>query len=498
MLRAALALLVGMVLGHALPAALPWLVAALVLAVVAIALWRFMVWQSVAVTLLWLVLGGYQMARSVSQPQPALPTGDVAYEAVLTSEPVWQGKVLRADMVILDGATTIKTKASFFCDSVDTRWKALRVGMGIRARSLLTAPANYRDGTFDYAAYLRQHGYRACTFIYIRNWVEAEVSLTSLSALDRTVLLAKMWRHRLVERLSALGMEGQDYAVIAALTLGEKSFLSKELKDDYSVSGASHVLALSGLHLGIIYGLLTFLFFGWKKQWAAQLFVMTLIWAYVVLVGFSPSVVRSATMLTVYAVVSLLQRDRFSLNTIGLVAVVMLCINPQNLYDLGFQMSFLAVLGILLFFPLFDRMVSRPYLQRHRVLSWLWGMVAVSLSAQLLIFPLVAYHFGRFSCYFLLSNFIAIPCATVLLYGIVLLVPVSFLPLLGGWLATALAFVARMMNAGLQWVASLPGASIEGIAWSAAQTWAVYVLLACFYYVWWFLLRHHILGEKWF
>lgn len=496
MLRAVIPLIAGMLACQALPTMRWWLVLAALLLALSLLLHRRPVGQSVAVMLLWMALGGCLMARSVADMAVTLPTDEVEYEAVLTSEPTRHGKVLQTDMLILGDGAPLKVKASILKDSVEGRWRGLAVGRGIRARSLLVAPSNYRGGTFDYASYLRRHGYRARTFIYKGNWTEAVVDLSRLSVLERTVIVARELRHRLLDRLDHLGMAGQDYAVIAALTLGEKSYLSKETKDDYSVSGASHVLALSGLHLGIIYSLLSFLFGTWRRQWLAQLAIMTLVWAYVLLVGLAPSVVRSASMLTIYSLVSLLERDRFSLNTISLAAVIMLCIEPQNLYDIGFQMSFLAVLGIVLFCPLLGQTVSQPFLQRHRALSWVWNMVAVSLSAQLLIFPLVAFHFGRLSTYFLLANFIAIPCAMALLYGIVALAAFGVLPFVADVLARGLVLVAKGMNGGLQWIAGLPGASVEGLEWTMPQVICIYVLIGCFYYLWWFALRHEIIGRR--
>lgn len=496
LLRVAVLLIAGMLVGYYLiTISQAWLWATTVCVVVALCVGRWKMVQSVAVSAAWLCLGGWLMAWSVEQTHVRLPQGYVSYEAVLTSEPVVRGKVVMVDMMVLDDTRPMKVKATLLRDTVGyQRWRNLQVGSGICACSRLVEPVNRPGATFDYAAYLREHDYCATTFIYKDDWVEAVVPLTSLSRLERTVLRAKRWRHQLLDHIGALGMEGQEYAVIAALTLGEKAFLSKQTRDDYSISGASHVLALSGLHLGIIFTLLTFLFARWQRRWLAQLLIMVLIWSYVVLVGFSPSVVRSASMLTVCALVALLERDSFSLNTLSLAAIVLLCIHPLTLFDIGFQMSFLAVLGILLFVPLISPMVPRPWLSQYRIVRWVWDMVAVSLAAQVLIFPLVAYHFGRFSCYFVLSNFVAIPCAMALLWGTVLLVPLSFVPMVGKLWAEVLIMIVKGMNGGLQWIASLPGASIEQIAWTKWQVLGIYLLIACLYWLVRFMLRHQMLS----
>ena len=126
-------------------------------------------------------------------------------------------------------------------------------------------------------------------------------------------------------------------------------------------------------------------------------------------------------MITVYSVVRLLNRDRSSLNTLALTAIILLVLHPQNLWDVGFQLSFMAVLSIILFAPTLYGLFSYEQLQHHWLLRWAWTLITVSVAAQLGTAPLVAYYFGRFSCYFLLSNFIVIPCATIILYTAVLL-----------------------------------------------------------------------------
>lgn len=490
LLPVAALLIAGMAAGYVWTDSTPWLAGAGIALAATLAVCRWRMAAGVGGLLLSAAVGGWLMARAVEQTRVKLPAGDVEYAAVLLSAPVVRGKVVMADMLIVDSLQTMKVKATLLRDTAEGRWKRLQVGSGLRARSMLASVDSQQKRPFDYGRYLREHGFRARTFIYKDNWREATVSLQALPHTERTMLLARELRHRLLQRIGSLDADGQSYAVLSALVLGEKAFLSRDIKDDYSVSGASHVLALSGLHLGIVYALLSLLMLGWRRQWAAQLLTMTLIWSYVVLVGLSPSVVRSAVMLTVYALVTVMGRSRFSLNTLALTAIIMLAVDPLMLLDTGFQMSFLAVLGILLFFPLIHNLVP-AHRRQSRPLAWVWGMVAVSLSAQMLVFPLVVLYFGRFSCYFLLANFIAIPCATVILYGAVLLVPLSLCPTLAHLLAKGLLLVARVMNLGLQTVAALPGASIEGITWTGPQVVSIYVLIGCIYLLWRFWSSHH-------
>ena len=297
---------------------------------------------------------------------------------------------------------------------------------------------------------------------------------SSVSRLDRSKTYFLAQRAKLLDRLSESGLDGSVYAVVAAMTLGDKSQLTKELRDTYAVSGASHILALSGLHLGIIYTLLSLLLSRRRWQVISQVVIIVCIWLFVFLVGMSASVVRSAVMITVYALLSLGHRDKMSVNTLAFAAIVMLLFNPKSLFDVGFQLSFMAVLAILLFYPLFESVWSQQFLFDHRLFRWLWTMLAVSCSAQIGAAPLIAYYFGRFSCYFLLTNLVVVPAATLILY-------LSLLVLLIPSFAYLLIYMVNALNQLLSWIAIFPGASIEGLHPTRLQVWMTYVIIGAVY-----------------
>jgi competence protein ComEC len=296
----------------------------------------------------------------------------------------------------------------------------------------------------------------------------------SVSRLDRSKTYFLERRAKLLDRLSESGVDGSAYAVVAAMALGDKSQLTRELKDAYAISGASHILALSGLHLGIIYTLLSLLLSRRRWQVTTQVVIIVSIWLFVFLVGLSASVVRSAVMVTVYALLSLGHRDKLSVNTLAFAAIVMLLFNPLSLFDVGFQLSFMAVLAILLFYPLFENLWSQPFLLDHRVFRWLWTMLAVSCAAQIGVAPLIAYYFGRFSCYFLLANLVVVPAAALILY-------LSLSVLLIPSLAYLLIYIVDTLNQLLVSIAALPGASIEGLHPTLLQVSMVYVVIAAVY-----------------
>jgi competence protein ComEC len=213
-----------------------------------------------------------------------------------------------------------------------------------------------------------------------------------------------------------------------------------------------------------------------RRRWPAlsQLVIILSVWAFVFLVGMSVSVVRSAIMLTVYGLLSIGKRDKMSINALAFTAIVMLMWNPAWLFDVGFQMSFMAVVAILLFVPLFEDVFPAEFLMEHRWIKRIWGLVIVSCAAQLGVAPLIAFYFGRFSAYFLLSNMIVIPAAIVILW-------LSIVVLLFPSLAYLLLYIVQWLNRVLLSITDIPGASIDNLHPSVLQVVLIYVLIFCCY-----------------
>ena len=480
MLRVAGFLVAGIVLGTWLRGDVPdgmWYVALLASIAVAFILMGRAVAQTVALFAACVCLGGSLVVHELSSVDVALPRGDTEFRAVVASQPEVAGKVVRCDIIVTDAPQPMKVRAAFYRDA---RAGVLRPGVGIKAKAQLEKPSSYAGSTFDYGRYLLFHGYSATAFMYVDDWQGCRVSLERLSVVERTKIVALRIRERLLDVFRRSGVDGQVYAVLAAMALGERVSMSEDMTDDYSVSGALHVLSLSGLHLGIIYAMLMILFFRRRNSVVVQSAIVLAVWAYVFIAGLPVSAVRSAVMLSVYSFVSLLNRDKISLNVLAVAAFSVLVANPLNFYDVGFQMSFVSVLFIILFYPVFYNMV--PVKARHiPILGYVWQMTAVSLSAQLGVAPLVAFYFGRFSCYFLLANFVVIPVSTIILYGAVLVLLTDCLP----WLQGALCFVVvkaiELMNASVSFVAAIPGASIDGIEMNIVQLLMVYVIVFAVY-----------------
>lgn len=282
-------------------------------------------------------------------------------------------------------------------------------------------------------------------------------------------------RQRLVERLAALDMEGQTMAIVTAMTLGDRTLLQRDTRDLYSRVGASHLLALSGLHLGIIVGL----FLTWMNgrlllsRWRCPVGVLVLlfIWTYTFVAGMPTSLLRAALMTSVFVVASLLQRYGSPLQHLLLTAIVMMLWRPMAVFDVGAQLSFLAVAGILLFYrPLymwfFDRWRYQIFWLERYYLMWPFTTLAVSLCAQVLTLPLVAYYFHQIPTYGTLLSIVLIPLTTLFLMLSLLLIILSWLwPLAATWLSVGVSWLLAVQLWLMTAVSRWPGAVIPDF-WS--------------------------------
>lgn len=459
-------------------------------AIAVFACWRWPVPQSVAILVAVFSLGLWWAVVYGVRHKVQLPAGYYDYHAVVVSRPTHSGPdTLRCDMLIVGGQLDgCRLRAKFPRCGRDL---TLRVGDGMEVWSRLYAPQNWsrnlpdvnrRAARFDYKRWMRVHGFVANTSIYEGMWRRQVIDLSGCRLADRMQINAMRLRDKLLQRLSDSGVGGQSFAVAAAMTLGDKSELTSQLREVYSVSGASHLLALSGLHLGIIYMLLSIIFLR-RRRWVmvGQAITILAIWFYVVLVGMSPSVVRAAVMVTIYALAVMLGREQISLNALSLTAVVMLAANPLTLYDAGFQMSFLAVYSIIVCYRPIYTLANERWLLEHRAWRWLWSTVVVSVSAQICVAPLVAYYFGRFSCYFILTNIVAVVLTTAIIYVSLSLFVCAALPFAARGVAWVLDILVHVLNGALEAIASLPGASIDGIKLNIVQLALIYVIIACVY-----------------
>ena len=268
------------------------------------------------------------------------------------------------------------------------------------------------------------------------------------------------------------------------MVLGHREAISKATREAYSRSGASHVLALSGLHIGIIFSLFLLVF----RRNALGIFLSIIAaWAFALFVGLPSSAIRSAVMLTIYALSTLSNEENQGLNSLALAALVVLLPQPMMLWDISFQLSFMAVAGILIAYkPLFYAVYPTNCLLR-----WAWGMICISLSAQMLTFPLLLHYFGSFATYFLLTNFIVIPAATAILYLALLAFVSMLIPALQTWIINLMTMIAGWMNTAVTTISHLPYAAINSGKISISQTICIYIAVFSLMRIYYIISERH-------
>ena len=254
-------------------------------------------------------------------------------------------------------------------------------------------------------------------------------------------------------------LSGKNLAIAKALILGDKSYLDQETRNSFGATGAMHVLAVSGMHIGIISQLLLFIFqfFSQFIQRKSAVFsIVLLLWIYALLTGFSPSVVRAVFMFSVLMLAQEMGENFSAINTLFFTAFILALINPMVLYDIGFQLSYLAMLGI---FTLY-KPIAAWYSTKNKLLNYFWQGSAVGFAAQAMTVPLTLYYFHQFPNYFALTNLGIMAISTIAMgFGMGIFI-LHYIPIIGKIASVILAFSLWSMLAFLQWVEELPG-SVE-------------------------------------
>ena len=335
----------------------------------------------------------------------------------------------------------------------------------------------------SYRRYLVSQGMAAQMFISRSHMSRKVVTLRGLSSVQRMRIRMGRVRERLVGLFASRGVSSDELSLVAAMTLGEKSLLTGELRESYVKAGASHILALSGMHLGVISALLSFLLVTRRWRRLGMTVVLTAVWAYVMLVGMPVSVVRAAVMFSVM-VFSVLQyrMDGNGVGSLMLTAFVMLVFNPLSLYDVGFQLSFVSVLGILLcYWRVRYRLMQLAGRKSGKLVAQVVSLLSVCVVAQMAVAPLAAYHFGRFPGCFLLANIVAVPLSSAIICCALALVVTSPLPFVADVVAFVLVRMSHLMNSYISWVSALPFADVRVDRFGWPHMLLVYVVYAIVY-----------------
>lgn len=331
-----------------------------------------------------------------------------------------------------------------------------------------SVPGPQNPDEFDYQLYLARRGIHHQCFVQPRHWTVETYGSTR--GLLYTSIRARQW---IVRTIDAYIPGKQETAIVKAFTVGMTSGIDDDLRQAYSAGGVMHVLAVSGMHVSILYGVLLLLLKPLEKRkggsWIIAVVSFLVLWSYAFVTGLPPSVLRAVGMFSFVAVAKPLGRTTSIINTLAASAFFLLMFDPYLILSAGFQLSYLAVLGIVLLYrPIYNLLEPKSAL-----LNWTWQVVCVSLAAQLATLPVTLFYFHQFPVYFLFANLFVMPLATVILLGGIGLLVVSPIRVLVIWVGKGLSLLVSLLNHGLFEIARLPGSLYYPISLTVIQAFCL-------------------------
>lgn len=382
------------------------------------------------------------------------------FVAKLCEAPVVKGKTVKTVLSITainnNGNWLPKQSRVVAYIANDSLSKSLQLGDIIVAKAYANPIEDFKTkGRFSYRSFL------AGKQIYNRMYIPSYWWKLTKPA-DWSVMKYSMHiRDKIDSIYKCCGFPAEEQTVLSALMLGVRADMSPELLTAYSTTGAMHILAVSGLHVGILYLVLTWVLFfmrGKILEIVKGIIIVFIIWFYAFMTGFSPSIERAAVMFSLLAIARQFQLSSNVYNTLAATALISLLINPLDMFDIGFQLSYLAIIGIVYFQKLFDSWYS----PENRWAKKLWELLSVSVAAQVLTLPLTMYYFGQIPLYFLLTNLIAIPVSFVVMVLGIAVIPIVFISYpVFKFVSYFLGKSVWLQNASIKWISVLPFSSIH-------------------------------------
>ncbi len=363
-----------------------------------------------------------------------------------------------------------KVMAFLAKDSLSTQ---LQLGERIIFSGQLKQPSDPKNpDEFDYARFLSLSQIYYTIYLPGNKWNKLNdayhFSLNSFAGNVRRYLMNSMQEN---------GLSGREYAVTAAIILGYDELMDEELEKGFINAGAMHILCVSGLHVGIIYLVMNFILGLLLRKNSLRhvkaIVLLFIVWSYALLTGLSPSVQRASVMISVFIIGSTTNRDRDSYNTLAASAVLMLLYDPLLIFNVGFQLSYTAVLGILIF----HRPIYNLLSLKNQILDKMWSVFVLSIAAQLGTFPLAIHYFHFFPTYFWLTNLFIFPLSFLIVatgFGFLL---ISWIPVISAIVGHVLAWLVMLLNNLIGLVEYLPYHGIDDLYFPWIVVFMVYSLI---------------------
>jgi len=355
--------------------------------------------------------------------------------------------------------------------SITENFKLLKTGSLLKVKgSFYKNKSSFNPNQFDYGKYLENQE------IYAQIYAKPE--MLKVIGYEKSVWsFFSNYREQIISVFEKSSLPKNELTVFIALLLGQQQDISPDILKDYQYAGAVHILSVSGLHVGFILGFINLLLKpipnSRKGNFSKLAIILLSLWAFAILAGLSPSVVRSVTMFSFLAIGNNIRRTVNIYHTLLVSMFLILLVNPSFIHDVGFQLSYLALFFIIWVQPLYDR-IWEP---KNRVLKYFWGITAMSTSAQIGAMPLSIFYFHQFPGLFFVTNLLILPLLGVIMaIGVIALLFAffGFIPLL---ISKPLEWTIWLLNYIIHWVASFEDFIIQNISFSEQMLWASYLVI---------------------
>lgn len=342
--------------------------------------------------------------------------------------------------------------------------------------TIYPVPKAFNPYQFDYSKYLEKQN--------VFHQIYTQENQIKIVQRHKTIdYYIENLRNNLSKSFEIHQFDSKTKAIIDALILGQRLELDKETIADYSNAGVIHILAISGLHISIIYFFIVFLLRPLKRvRFGSEiqlLIVLAILWLFALLTGLPASVTRAVTLFSFISIGNYFNQPKAIYNALAISAFSILLVKPNAIFDIGFQLSYAAVLSIVLFQPFYKKF----YFSKNKIAVYFTDTVLVSLAAQIGVLPLSLYYFNQLPLLFLLANLIIIPLSSlVLIVGIVILSLNYILPSVAVFLGKILEFSIQFMNDYIHWIAQFKSGIITNISFSGWLTFSMYLVIVVFIY----------------
>lgn len=440
--------------------------------------WIFGIAVSIVLFISGLIHGGMEI---ISQNNALnMISKECYYRVRVLEQPEIRSKTVKVTVrisgeIINDKLKKNRYKAILYIEK-DTASHTLVPGSEMIIRAIFEEiPDINNPGEFSYRKYLANRKIYLQEYVTTENWC-----LYSQKPVMRMKTIAENLRQTLLNRYRELGLNQVELGTLSALTLGYKHDLDSQTKSYFTRAGVMHVLALSGFHVGAI-ALLLGLILGWTGgsvpgSIIRVLMSIVVLWGFAIVTGLSASITRATVMLSFVMIGKYLGRKVNMYNILFLTAFCMLVITPGLITDVSFQLSFLAVTGILLFHPLLYRIAKI----KNRIMDKIWQMFTVSFAAQLAVFPVTIFYFHQFPLFFWMTNLHVVPMVAVIMYLAAGYLLFSFITPLGWIFGNLLKWTVTGLLHGVAVVEKIPNALIDGMYISSLQALFLLFTVFCF------------------